>query len=103
MHSRCRNRFSGDGDGRKQGAGNIWLHRHRINIDIMMEGMTMNIRDIRAVGLRGATPEGGWSNEIQPDDCVHTLIAVLTDQGLIGYGSLTPRVCWRSPQHQAWA
>src|SRR3954463_15164773 len=48
----------------------------------------MNIREIRAVGLRGATPEGGWSNEIQPDDCVHTLIAVLTDQDVTGYGSV---------------
>jgi D-galactarolactone cycloisomerase len=48
----------------------------------------MNIREIRAVGLRGATPEGGWSNEIQPDDCIHTLIAVLTDEGLTGFGSV---------------
>src|SRR5215210_9042359 len=48
----------------------------------------MKIREIRAVGLRGATPEGGWSNEIQPDDCVHTLIAVLTDQGVAGVGSV---------------
>src|SRR5690349_21039684 len=48
----------------------------------------MNIREIRAAGLRGATPEGGWSNEIQPDDCVHTLIAVLTDAGVTGYGSV---------------
>ena len=28
----------------------------------------MKIREIGAVGLRGATPEGGWSNELQPDD-----------------------------------
>jgi L-alanine-DL-glutamate epimerase-like enolase superfamily enzyme len=48
----------------------------------------MKIREIRAVGLRGATPEGGWSNEIRPDDCVHTLIAVLTDAGVTGYGSV---------------
>ena len=48
----------------------------------------MKIREIRAVGLRGATPEGGWSNEIQPDDCVHTLVAVLTDAGVTGYGSV---------------
>src|SRR6187455_2420268 len=54
----------------------------------MVEGMTMNIREIRAVGLRGATPEGGWSNEIQPDDCVHTLVAVRTDAGVTGYGSV---------------
>jgi len=48
----------------------------------------MKIREIRAVGLRGATPEGGWSDELQPDDCVHTLIAVITDQGLTGLGSV---------------
>ena len=48
----------------------------------------MKIREIRAVGLRDATPEGGWSNEIQPDDCVHTLIAVLTDEGVNGFGSV---------------
>jgi len=48
----------------------------------------MKIREIRAVGLRGATPKGGWSNEIQPDDCVHTLIAVLTDAGVTGLGSV---------------
>lgn len=48
----------------------------------------MKIREIRAGGLRGATPEGGWSNEIQPDDCVHTLIAVHTDEGLTGWGSV---------------
>ena len=48
----------------------------------------MRIRDIRAFGLRGQTPEGGWSNELRPDDCVHTLIAVLTDEGLTGWGSV---------------
>jgi D-galactarolactone cycloisomerase len=48
----------------------------------------MRIRAVRAAGLRGFTPEGGWSNELQPDDCVHTLIAVLTDEGLTGLGSV---------------
>lgn len=48
----------------------------------------MKIRDIRAIGLRGASPEGGWSEEIRPDDCVHTLIAVLTDEGVTGFGSV---------------
>ena len=48
----------------------------------------MKIRDIRAFGLRGQTPEGGWSNELRPDDCVHTLVAVLTDEGLTGWGSV---------------
>ena len=48
----------------------------------------MKIVEIRAFGLRGRTPEGGWSNELQPDDCVHTLIAVRTDDGPIGWGSV---------------
>ena len=48
----------------------------------------MRIREIRAVGLRGETPEGGWSDELQPEDCVHTLVAVITDEGLTGLGSV---------------
>ena len=48
----------------------------------------MKIRSIRCAGLRGATPEGGWSHELRPDDCVHTLVAVHTDQGLTGIGSV---------------
>src|SRR6266516_8189407 len=49
---------------------------------------TVKIRDIRCAGLRGATPEGGWSNELRPDDCVHTLVAVHTNDGLVGLGSV---------------
>ena len=48
----------------------------------------MKIREIRCAGLRGATPEGGWSNELKPEDCVHTLVAVHTDEGLVGLGSV---------------
>ena len=48
----------------------------------------MKIREIRCAGLRGATPEGGWSNELRPEDCVHTLVAVHTDDGPIGLGSV---------------
>jgi len=48
----------------------------------------MRIREIRAAGLRGATPEGGWDEELRPDDCVHTLVAVHTDEGPIGLGSV---------------
>ncbi len=48
----------------------------------------MKIREIKAFGLRGKTPEGGWSNELRPEDCVHTLIAVLTDEGATGWGSV---------------
>jgi D-galactarolactone cycloisomerase len=48
----------------------------------------MKIREVKAIGLRGRTPEGGWSNELRPEDCVHTLIAVHTDEGLTGWGSV---------------
>ncbi len=48
----------------------------------------MKIREIRCAGLRGATPAGGWSSELRPDDCVHTLIAVHTDEGAVGLGSV---------------
>jgi L-alanine-DL-glutamate epimerase-like enolase superfamily enzyme len=48
----------------------------------------MKIREIRSVGLRGATPEGGWSDELEQEDCVHSLIAVLTDEGPVGLGSV---------------
>ncbi|MBA3990509.1 MAG: mandelate racemase/muconate lactonizing enzyme family protein [Propionibacteriales bacterium] len=48
----------------------------------------MKITDVRAAGLRGATPKGGWALELNPDDVVHTLIAVHTDEGVIGVGSV---------------
>lgn len=48
----------------------------------------MKITEIHWAGLRGETPEGGWSAELQPDDCVHTLVAVHTDEGLTGLGSV---------------
>jgi L-alanine-DL-glutamate epimerase-like enolase superfamily enzyme len=47
----------------------------------------LRIKEIRSAGLRHGTPEGGWANEIRPDDCVHTLIAVFTDEGVTGWGS----------------
>jgi len=49
--------------------------------------MNMKIREIRVVGLRGGTPEGGWSNELGPEDCVHTLVSVASDEGPVGYGA----------------
>lgn len=48
----------------------------------------MKITKIVAAGLRGTTPEGGWSSEIKPQDCVHTLLAVYTDEGVTGWGSV---------------
>jgi D-galactarolactone cycloisomerase len=51
-------------------------------------GVSMKISRVICAGLRGATPEGGWSNELRPEDCVHTLVAVHTDEGLVGLGSV---------------
>ena len=48
----------------------------------------ISIRSIAAAPLRGESPKGGWSNEIKPEDSVHTLIAVHTDAGITGYGSV---------------
>lgn len=48
----------------------------------------MRIEEIRAVGLYGGTPEGGWSDDLEPEDCVQTLINVVTDEGATGLGSV---------------
>jgi L-alanine-DL-glutamate epimerase-like enolase superfamily enzyme len=48
----------------------------------------LKIKEIRSAGLRHGTPEGGWANEIKADDCVHTLVAVFTDEGVTGWGSV---------------
>jgi L-alanine-DL-glutamate epimerase-like enolase superfamily enzyme len=47
----------------------------------------MKVTAIRTTGLRGATPRGGWAKEIDPDDVIHTLIAVHSDAGTVGIGS----------------
>ena len=48
----------------------------------------MKISSIASAGLMGDTPKGGWSEEIKASDSVHTLIAVHTDEGITGYGSV---------------
>jgi len=53
----------------------------------MQKQTHLKIEAVHAYGLRGRTPEGGWSNELRPDDCVHTIIAVLTAHG-VGWGSV---------------
>jgi len=46
------------------------------------------IRSIVSVPLVGESPKGGWSAEIRPEDSVHSLIAVHTDAGITGHGSV---------------
>lgn len=47
----------------------------------------MKITEIRVAGLFGGTPKGGWAAELRPSDVVHCLVAVHTDEGLVGLGS----------------
>jgi L-alanine-DL-glutamate epimerase-like enolase superfamily enzyme len=48
----------------------------------------LKIREIRCAGLRGATPAGGWTTELTPEDNVHTLVVVHTTDDLYGVGSV---------------
>src|SRR5262245_23063354 len=48
----------------------------------------MAILSVSAAPLMGQSPKGGWSTEIRPEDSVHTLVAVHTDAGITGYGSV---------------
>jgi L-alanine-DL-glutamate epimerase-like enolase superfamily enzyme len=47
----------------------------------------MHITDIRLTALVGGTVEGGWANELKPEDDLNTIVEVLTDEGLVGIGS----------------
>lgn len=48
----------------------------------------MLIERIDVAGLRGATPPGGWTQELAPEDSVHALVFVHTSDGLTGVGSV---------------
>ncbi len=48
----------------------------------------MIIKDIRLLPLRGETPDGGWDERfLDSDNNLHTLIEVITDEGVTGLGS----------------
>jgi L-alanine-DL-glutamate epimerase-like enolase superfamily enzyme len=48
----------------------------------------VKIIDVKFAGLKGATPKGGWTEELKPDSVVHTLISVKTDSGIVGVGTV---------------
>ncbi|MGY8825704.1 MAG: mandelate racemase/muconate lactonizing enzyme family protein [Candidatus Latescibacterota bacterium] len=48
----------------------------------------MKIKDIRLIPLVGATPDGGWDQGFEKEDSLHTLIEVITDEGVVGLGSV---------------
>lgn len=47
----------------------------------------MKITEVRAIPLKGATPDGGWAQGFDPEESLHTLIEVRTDEGLSGWAS----------------
>lgn len=47
----------------------------------------MKITDIKTIPLFGKTPETGWSREPGPEENLHTLVVVETDEGVTGVGS----------------
>jgi D-galactarolactone cycloisomerase len=47
----------------------------------------VKITDIRLIGLAGGTVEGGWTEELTPEEDINTVVEVLTDAGLAGVGS----------------
>jgi D-galactarolactone cycloisomerase len=55
--------------------------KHRLEINYM------KIVDLKLTGLSGGTVEGGWAEELTPEDNINTIVEVITDDGLIGVGS----------------
>lgn len=48
----------------------------------------MLIREVRVTGLVGGTVDGGWPQGNKPEEDLNTLIEVVTNDGLIGIGSV---------------
>ena len=48
----------------------------------------MKIADIRLLPLTGATMDGGWDQGFGEEDSLHTLVEVITDEGIVGLGSV---------------
>src|SRR5688572_11407223 len=47
----------------------------------------MKIADLRLTGLAGGTVEGGWAEELEPQDNINTVVEVVSDDGRVGVGS----------------
>jgi L-alanine-DL-glutamate epimerase-like enolase superfamily enzyme len=48
----------------------------------------VKIKELRLLPLTGATPDGGWDQGFEEEDNLHTLLEVITDQGVVGLGSV---------------
>lgn len=47
----------------------------------------MKIQKVDVIPLFGGTVDGGWPQGHEPDENLHTLVEVVTDEGLSGFGS----------------
>src|SRR5437764_10646323 len=47
----------------------------------------MKIAELRITGLSGGTVEGGWVDDLKPEEDINTIIEIVTDEGLVGIGS----------------
>ena len=47
----------------------------------------MKIVEIEVIPLTGATVDGGWPQGHEPQENLHTLVQIRTDQGIYGWGS----------------
>jgi len=48
----------------------------------------MKIREVSSIPLTGWTVESGWNFEFDPNENLHTLIEIKTDEGITGFGSV---------------
>jgi len=48
------------------------------------ENLNMKIKTVRAIPLMGHTPDGGWTHDFQPENNLHTLLEVVTDEQVNG-------------------
>ncbi|NKB68769.1 MAG: mandelate racemase/muconate lactonizing enzyme family protein [Candidatus Latescibacteria bacterium] len=48
----------------------------------------MKIKEIRLLPLSGSTSDGGWDQGFAEDENLHTLVEVITDEGVVGLGSV---------------
>jgi L-alanine-DL-glutamate epimerase-like enolase superfamily enzyme len=51
------------------------------------DGVSVKIKAIDVFPLVGATVDGGWPQGHEPQENLHTLLAVATEGGLVGWGS----------------
>jgi len=48
----------------------------------------MKVKEVRVLPLTGATPDGGWEQGYADEENLHTLVEVITDEGVVGLGSV---------------